>query len=256
MSLKIIIQARTGSTRLPNKMLMPFYGEKGILEILINRLTSSLPQYMHDIVVATTESEGDDKIEALCNKLNVNCYRGSEEDVLSRFIEAAKFYNADKIIRICADNVFLDMTQLEYLITGFLSNDCDYASFIAKDGTPSIKTHYGFWTEGVRLEALKKVQAMTSEKLFHEHVTNYIYTNPENFRLAFTPISNTDKRIDDLSNIRLTIDTEKDFNISRQIYKYLSENNIPIDTSNIIDYLEEHKEIYLIMEEIINANKK
>ena len=61
MSLKIIIQARTGSTRLPNKMLMPFYGDKGILEILLNKLMSSLPQYMNDIVVATTESKGDDK---------------------------------------------------------------------------------------------------------------------------------------------------------------------------------------------------
>ncbi len=255
MSLKIIIQARTGSTRLPNKMLMPFYGDKGILEILLNKLMSSLPQYMNDIVVATTESKGDDKIELLCNTLNVNCYRGSEEDVLSRFVDAAKFYNADKIIRICADNVFLDMAQLEYLIHNFSNSDVDYMSFITKDGTPSIKTHYGFWTEAVKLEALEKVQSMTSEKLFHEHVTNYIYANPENFSLAFTPVSNTDKRIDDRS-IRLTIDTETDFNISRQIYKHLSENNIPITTSNIIDYLEDHKEIYLTMVEIINANKK
>lgn len=235
---------------------MPFYDDKGILEILLSRLISSLPKHEHDIIVATTVSKGDDKIEELCNRLDVHCFRGSEEDVLSRFIEAAKSYNADKVIRICADNVFLDMTQLEYLINNFSCQDADYMSFITNDGTPSIKTHYGFWTEAVTLKALERIQSMTSEKLYHEHVTNFIYENPDEFSLSFTPISNTDKRIDDLNNIRLTIDTETDFNISQQIFKYLSENSIPVTTSNIIDYLEDNKEIYLIMEEIINANKK
>lgn len=256
MPIKIIIQARTGSTRLPNKMLMPFYENNGILEILLCRLMSALPKYKNDIIVATTVSKGDDKIEELCKRLNVACFRGSEEDVLSRFIDAARSYDADKIIRICADNVFLDMTQLEYLISNFTDNDIDYMSFITKDGTPSIKTHYGFWTEGVTRTALEKVQTMTSEKLYHEHVTNYIYANPDNFRLSFTPISNTDSRLDKQNNIRLTIDTETDFKISQDIYNYLTNNNIPITTPNIINYLDDHKEIYVVMEKIINANKK
>ncbi|MDB4710952.1 hypothetical protein OAF16_04405, partial [Flavobacteriales bacterium] len=102
----IIIQARTGSTRLPNKIILPFYKEKGILELIVERINkyTDIP-----IVVATTKNPKDDAIVKIASKNGVGCYRGSENNVLSRFIETAKKNNFKNIIRICADNPFLDI---------------------------------------------------------------------------------------------------------------------------------------------------
>ena len=96
--LGIIIQARLGSTRLPNKMLMPFYEQKGILELLIKRLQN---EFNHiPIVVATTNKYQDVKIIELCKRLDVHSFAGDENDVLERFIRAGDYYQFDKIIRI------------------------------------------------------------------------------------------------------------------------------------------------------------
>ena len=99
--LGIIIQARTGSTRLPSKMILPFYGNDGILSILLSRLTQC--KLADSIIVATTSSSPDDAICDLVREHRVKCFRGDENDVLDRFIQAARYYGISKIIRICAD---------------------------------------------------------------------------------------------------------------------------------------------------------
>ena len=256
MSTAVILQARTGSTRLPNKMLMPFYEDKCILEILLERIKHEAPLIADKLIVATSSNKGDDRIEELCNKIGVKCFRGSEDDVLTRFIDAAKSYNVSKIIRVCADNVFLDINLLEKLYEKLDKSTYDYASYCTSDGTPSIRTHFGFWTEGVSLSALEKIREMTNEKLFHEHVTNYIYSNPEQFTIDLQNINETIKDIESHSNLRLTIDTIEDFNISKDIYSYLIARDIPVSSENIIRYLDEHVELYSKMGEIIKRNSK
>jgi len=256
MSTYIILQARTGSSRLPNKMLMPFHGNKGILEVLLTRIKQTFPIGFDNLIVATTQQPGDDKIERLCNRMCIKCYRGDENDVLGRFIEAAETVGADKIIRVCADNVYLDSGALRMLYDAFGKSDCDYMSFITSDGIPSIKTHYGFWAEGVTLETLKTVAANTSEKLYHEHVTNFVYAHPEQFKLCFTPIAQITKNIDTYKNLRLTIDTAADFKISQQIYQDLETEGLEITTENILSYLDIHPSLFDEMKEIINQNAK
>ena len=109
-NLGIIIQARTGSTRLPFKMTLPFFNDRGILELLLSRLKKA--GLADKTIVATTENVRDDIICNIARNAGVSYFRGSESDVLDRFIQAANHYYVSKIIRICADNPFLDIPAL------------------------------------------------------------------------------------------------------------------------------------------------
>lgn len=235
---------------------MPFYDGQGILEILLERIRQSFPPNFENIIVATTVQSNDDKIAQLCSDMNIKCFRGDENDVLSRFISAAESVEADKIIRVCADNVFLDTMALRYLYDEFSKSSYDYMSFITSDGTPSIKTHYGFWAEGVTLGTLKTVAVKTSDKLYHEHVTNYVYAHPEQFSLNFVPISLMTKDIESYKNLRLTIDTPTDFKISQQVYRDLNSQHSNITTENILNYLDKNNYLFDLMKVVINQNTK
>lgn len=256
----IIIQARTGSTRLPQKMVMPFYNGKCVLEILVERLKTALPDMeVDDIVVATTTNSHDEQIAQLCDKIDVKCYRGSEQDVLQRFIKTAKHYGADKIIRICADNVFLDISALATLASYLNTNgdNYDYVSFKKTDETPSILTHYGFFSEGVSLSALERVSSYTDDPKFHEHVTNYLYNAQDIFKVKLFPVEDAVPGIESHNSLRLTLDTQDDFDVQRIIYSYFMDNNLAITPKNIIEYLDKlNPALYTKMAETIKANSK
>lgn len=245
MRLAIIIQARSGSKRLPNKMLLPFYDGKPLIELILDKLK----QLNILIIVATTTNQIDDEIHLIANKLNVNCYRGSEEDVLNRFINAAKKYNVDKIIRVCADNPFLDVRELKILIDSSLASNYDYVSFNV-NGLPSIKTHYGFWAEFVTLEALIKIEKSTDDIFYHEHVTNYIYSNPEVFNICWID------RVFNASQIRLTVDTRADFDTAKEIFNRLSDEINFISYGDLINFLNQNVEYLNSMKKEIMKNSK
>jgi spore coat polysaccharide biosynthesis protein SpsF len=247
----IIIQARTGSTRLPQKMTLPFYNGKGILETILLRLKEANPEL--PIILATTTNSNDDTIEEIANKQNISVARGSENNVLSRFILAAENNNIQKIIRICADNPFLDITALKHQIDSFKTSKADYWCYSKSDKTPTIKTHYGFWTEGVSLDSLKKIQGLTNEAIFQEHVTNYIYTYPKHFKIHFEEI---DISIEHEYNVRLTIDTKKDFQTATEIYSELSSKNLSWEAKNIVEYIKTKPEWLSAMKNEIITNTK
>ena len=248
---KIIIQARTGSTRLPQKMILPFYENEGIFSLLLKKLTSAFDK--NDIILATSSNPNNDILVEIAKHYGVNYFRGSENDVLQRFIDAAKEFKAKNIIRVCADNPFLDVSYIELLIEKFEHFNCDYLSYITSDGTPSIKTHYGFWAEAVKLSALEKVKSITEENLYHEHVTNFIYANRDIFDVNFFQII---PEIDKHKDIRLTIDTQVDFDIQKEIFAKLN-NYIPNFTSlNVIDLLEDNPHYLEIMRNEILKNQK
>ena len=211
--LGIVIQARLESKRLPNKMLLPFHESKGVLELVIENLLENFNNL--PIIVATTNNPCDDKIITLCLKHKINYYRGSEENVLERFVDIGDKFSLTKIIRVCADNPFLSMEYLDILIQKFEKSDADYLSFQTSKGLPVIKTHYGFWAEGVTLEALKKIQTSTNKVIYLEHVTNFIYENLEHFKVEFTNIK---KNIEQHSPIRMTLDTYDDYLLLKDIY--------------------------------------
>lgn len=250
MSLTFLVQARLGSSRLPGKILLPFYQEKSILDLLITKLKT----VDVDIVLATSEDAQNDLLEEVARRHGVKCFRGSENDVLQRFIDAAEQYNISEIIRVCSDNPFLDLSSVKQLIR-FMSENrgkYDYVSFDIQ-GSPSIKTHYGFWTEYVTLDALKRISSLTTENFYHEHVTNYIYSHPNDFSLAWI---NGPECLKTHHNIRLTIDTKEDFDNASAIYSDLCFENACPTIDEVVAYLDKHLEYYKCMyNQIVNNSK-
>lgn len=248
---KIIIQARTGSTRLPQKMILPFYENEGIFSLLLKKLTATFGK--NDIILATSINPNNDILVDIAKRYEVNYYRGSENDVLQRFIDAANEFKADKIIRVCADNPFLDMDFLNFLLQNFEKTECDYMSFSTSEGTPTIKTHYGFWAEAVKLSTLNKVKSMTDENLYHEHVTNFIYANKDVFDVRFF---NIDKEIENHDDIRLTIDTKTDFDIQKEIFNKIYKEKPNFNAFDIVDFLNKNQQYMKIMKDEILKNQK
>lgn len=247
MNKAFIIQARLSSTRLPNKILLPFYQGKSILDLLIDKLLS-FPDYK--IILATSTNKENDLLEEIANKRNILCFRGSENDVLKRFIDAAKFFNVTDIIRICSDNPFLEIESLKELIECDKSG-IDYVSFKV-NGKPSIKTHFGFWAEYVTLSALEKVMNLTSDNLYHEHVTNYIYAHNELFILKWI---NTNSVLEGRNDIRTTIDTKEDFFVVQKMYKTLKEIG-KLKIEDVVDYLDKNPFYLNSMKQQIIENSK
>jgi spore coat polysaccharide biosynthesis protein SpsF (cytidylyltransferase family) len=247
--LGIILQARTGSTRMPEKVILPFYQEKSILDILLERVKKlNVP-----VALATTDNPSDDRICALAEKHQVEVFRGSENDVLDRFVQAARQFGFSKIIRVCADNPFLDLAAMQTLVAEFEKSDADYLAFQLAGNKPSILTHFGFWTEAVRRDALEKAQQLTSEKLYHEHVTNFIYGHPQLFKVQFIP---ADALVYSRTDIRMTLDTPEDFEIQQEIYAAISKENPNFAIPEIVGWLERHPEFLEQMKSEIRKNQK
>lgn len=247
-NISIILQARTGSTRLPSKMTKCFYEGMSLLDIIIMRLKAAgIP-----IIVATTTNRNDDLIENIARLNDVNVFRGSENDVLSRFIGAAEFYNVTKIIRVCADNPLLDIDALIYLIESFSNSNVDYWCYSTKNKIPTIKTHYGFWTEGVTLDALKRAQSSTTEKIYKEHVTNFIYLNKNLFSIHYEVIHPSIER----NQIRLTVDSYEDFSLIKNIYSELIKEKINLKALEVSDFISKRNEWLQIMNTEIDKNSK
>ena len=247
--LGIILQARTGSTRMPEKVIRPFFNEKSILDLLIEKVQKlGVPA-----VLATTVNPSDNRICELADRHDFPVFRGSENDVLDRFIQGAREHKFDKIIRVCADNPFLDLAGMKSLISAFEKSDADYLSFQLAGNRPSILTHFGFWTEAVRLDALEKAQQLTNEKLYHEHVTNFIYGNPEIFNVQFIQ---ADPLVFSRTDIRMTLDTPEDFKIQQQIFATISKENPNFGIPEIVNWLDSRPEILEVMKNEILKNQK
>lgn len=244
----IVIQARTGSKRLPNKILLPFYKEKSILEIIIERLKTNIA---FPIVLATSTNKNDQILRKIATDLDIYYYEGSENDVLQRYIEAAIYYDLNTIVRVCADNPFLSWKYILQLVDALKQNNADYISFQNENGIPTIKTHYGFFAELVKLSALQRISDLTKDQFYHEHVTNFIYENHNffNVKLLQLPFKDND-------SIRLTIDTNEDFKLSQYIFQDIISSQRDMNPESIMDYLNCHKDFYHIMNQQIQIQKK
>ncbi len=246
----IVIQARTGSTRMPQKVIQPFHGSRGILELISERIRDSFSAT--PICIATSSEPPDDAIEEIANKLEINCFRGSENNVLDRFIQATEQLGSTKVIRICADNPFLDMESLQLLRSKLETSAADYVSFQFSNGTPSILSHLGLFAEGVKLTALREAAALTQDPYYTEHVTNYLYKNTEKFTVEWIPVQST---YDDTEKVRLTLDTQHDFNLLKELYsKFVLE--LDFDTPNLIKFTKSREDILERMSQEIKANSK
>lgn len=221
MTLGIVVQARTGSTRLPQKMTRSFLGEETLLDVVLRRLQRSahgLPVFL-----ATTDAAADTALAVRARAHGVPVLRGSEHDVLQRFLDAADAFSLEGVVRVCADNPFVDPTLLDDLVAHVhaLPVAPDYASHRLPDGTPAIRTHYGCFSEFAAVDALRRAAGATAAPHYREHVTNYLYTHPEAFHLSFLPVP---PRLAAHADVRLTVDTLDDFEAAQALYAQLAEH--------------------------------
>jgi spore coat polysaccharide biosynthesis protein SpsF len=233
-------------------MILPFYKGWTMVELIIERFKDELDATI-PFIIATTDRKPDDEIERIAREMHVNYFRGSENDVLDRFIRAAEKFNLQTIIRVCADNPFFDIQGTIALTS--LSEPCewDYIGYKVKDERPTILTHSGFWGEVVTLEALKRAHEETTEAIYREHVTNYIHQHPDKFRVMLV---NAPDALFFRDDIRLTVDTHEDFVLIQEIYLRLIEKGIQPQPEKIVEWIDRHPDYLARMKAQIEKNKK
>lgn len=246
----IIIQARTGSTRLHNKILLPFYKEQRIIDLIIGRIQAAHPDKC--IVLATTNRPQDDVLAQVATEWGIACFRGDEENVLDRFIGAAEAFGLERFIRVCSDNPFLRPETFNLFFESHDEEPADYIAYAFADGRPTIKSHLGLYAELTTLEALKRAAAQTQEKLYIEHVTIFLYTHPEAFKVKLLALP---KVLEGRLDLRFTLDTMEDFTLLQTLYQTVhEETNGSVEA--LLDVVEAHPEYRRKMLENIACNEK
>ncbi|UKS26144.1 glycosyltransferase family protein [Paenibacillus sp. HWE-109] len=204
----VIIQARMGSTRLPGKVLKVL-ADKTVLAHVVERAQAF--QDVADVIVATTVGKQDNVIEDEARRLGVAFYRGDESDVLSRYYEAAVIAKADNVIRITSDCPMVDPETSSGVIKEFLNtHKFDYVSNTLVRSYPR-----GLDTEIFTFEALETAHKESSSLHDREHVTPYIYNNPDKF-LLHSYVNETK-----VPDYRWTLDTPEDWDLINRIYNSL-----------------------------------
>jgi spore coat polysaccharide biosynthesis protein SpsF (cytidylyltransferase family) len=237
MSIIAIIQARVSSTRLPKKVLEKIE-DRTVLEHVINRVQAA--KKIDDIVVATTVKKEDLEIVQLCAKLGVSVFCGSEDDVLDRHYQAARLFKADHIVRITSDSPLIDPMVIDEVIKLYFKEEADYATNAMPATYPD-----GLDTEVFSFKTLKiawKNAKLSSER---EHVTPYIWKNPNIFKIVNLKCEYN------LNDKRWTLDEPEDFKFIKIIYKNLYSEDSLFGMKKILDFLKKHLEIEELNNNII-----
>jgi spore coat polysaccharide biosynthesis protein SpsF len=240
MNIVCVVQARTGSTRLPGKVLKKICG-KTVLQHVIDRLKKV--KNMDKIVIATTLLEKDNAIVEEAERLNVHHFRGSEPDVLSRYYYAARENSADVVVRITSDCPLIDNEVTEKVIQYYADNNSkyDYVSNTIDRTYPR-----GLDTEVFSFNALEKAFNEAESERDREHVTPYIWDNPKMFKIYQY------KNKVNYSNLRWTLDTMKDFELISGIYdKLYSQKGNKFNMNDILNLYKKYPELAKVNESIM-----
>ena len=228
-----IIQARTGSARLPKKVIQKIDNNLTVLDYVIDQVKYS--QKIEKIIVATTDLIEDDLICKYANLQKIECFRGSSEDVLDRFYQCAKKYSAKTIVRITADNPLIDPNIIDKVINEY--NKCDFITNTLERTFP-----YGTEVEVFSFVSLEKAWQIAKKPSEREHVTPFI-RNPKN-KFVLKNIKNQKN----ISNFRYTVDKLEDLQLVKEIIKNISTR--PIFLQDIIKLNKDKPEIFEINKNI------
>lgn len=230
-----IIQARMGSTRLPGKVLRDI-GEKPMLEHVLERARAT--RELDKIVVATTENEEDDEIVRVVQRMGVTFFRGSEQDVLDRYYQAAKVHDANPVVRLTADCPLLDPDEVDRVVKSFVASpDLDYL------GTGETYPE-GYGTEVFTYEALQRAWEEASLSSEREHVTSYIWDGDDSFAVGRIELPQ------DLTAIRVTVDRPVDVEVVTKIVNDISTPGDLIGIEDVVYYLREQPDVASLNKDI------
>jgi spore coat polysaccharide biosynthesis protein SpsF len=241
----ILVQARTGSTRFPNKVLQEVCG-KPILIHQLERVKQS--KFNPKIVVITTNNPNDDNLVDLCNSYGYLVFRGSEEDVLSRHYFAATLYGYKWIVKIPSDCPLIDYRVIDSVFESFISEGAsfDYYSNLHPPTYPD-----GNDVEIMRFEALCKVHKEANKNFEREHTTPYFWENPALFKVGNKL---WESGLDHSMSHRFTLDYPADWEFIKIIFEKLYPQNPFFGLSDILNLLENEPEIFSINRQLAGIN--
>jgi len=229
-----IIQARLGSTRLPGKVLMPLAG-KPVLWHIIHRLKKC--RLIDDIVVATSDLKGDDKLAEWCQKNDISVFRGPEDNVLRRFALAIRSLDPKIIVRICGDSPMVDPQVIDQLVSHLLNTGADHCKGDKK--TPTI--HEGF-SPFSRHAFERLLSEAADDPVAIEHVTAYFNQHPEKFKTTTIPMP----REHCFSGARMSIDTPADLRFMNEVYDRLNVPAGEADMADVVRLLKDNPDLLMI----------
>jgi spore coat polysaccharide biosynthesis protein SpsF len=230
MKIVATIEARMASTRFPGKTMKEIL-DRPMLELLIERLKRS--KKIDEIIVATTVNPEDEVITRLAEQVGVKWYCGSSEDVLDRVLKAAKTFDADIIVEMTGDCPLLDPELIDLMVEKYLAGKGKY-HYVAN----VIKRTYprGLDTQVFPVTVLEEVSEITQDPADRENVSLYIYEHPEKYRLLNVEAPPELARPD----LRLTVDTEEDLGLIREIYSALYPGNPAFNTLDVIKLINDN----------------
>jgi len=231
----LIIQARMGSTRLPGKVLQPIAGRSMLARTWRRAARATL---VDETLVATSVDPQDDLIAAECRRLDVACFRGSEEDVLDRFYRAATARAADFVVRVTSDCPLIDAELIDDVVRAAQHARPDYAANVLHRTYPR-----GLDTEVVTRAALEQAWREALEPYQRVHVMPYFYQNPERFRLLSLV------GVADFSHYRWTVDSAADLALVRAIYRRMGYDDA-FSWRDVIGLLERAPELVEISQHV------
>lgn len=234
----IIVQARMTSTRLPGKILKQVLG-KPLIEYQIERLQRV--KLVDEIVIATTTNQTDEPIVELCNRLSVPYFRGSEQDVLERYYQATTAHQADVVVRVTSDCPLIDPEVIDKVIDYYLQNQSHY-DYVSN----SLQRTYprGMDTEVFSGSVLQQAFWEATAQPDREHVTPFIYRQPDRYRLGHVTYSK------DCSHHRWTVDTPEDFDLIQKMLKAIYEKKPNFTLEDCLGLLREYPDWYFINNKI------
>lgn len=241
MRIVAIVQARTGSSRLPGKVLERIQG-RSLLEHECARL--ALCSSISHRLVATTLAPQDDAIVDLCKENGIACFRGSESDVLARFAEAARWAEADIVVRLTADCPLIDFQVVDRVVEKFRVGGYDYVSNCLTRTYPR-----GLDTEVFSIEALESAHQEAALDWEREHVTPFIYHRPQRFVLG------NEAYPTDLSGHRWTVDTPADLELVRRIYDSLYPTKPDFLLDDVLRVLQANPDWVLLNREVVQKER-
>jgi spore coat polysaccharide biosynthesis protein SpsF len=228
MKIITITQARTGSTRFPNKIMNKIEG-KTLLDIHVNRIKKAKNNNL--IIIATTKKKDDDIIELEANNLGVHCYRGDEDDVLDRFYKAAKSHNPNYVVRLTSDCPLIDPSLIDEIIEATINSNVDYCSNTLIESYPD-----GQDVEVFSFNSLKKAWEESVLMSDREHVTPYM---KRNFKVLNIHSNNMK-----FNKVRMTVDEPNDFVVIKRL----------VDKLGLNEKWENYTNLYLNDKTISNTN--
>ena len=207
-----------------------------MLEHIIERLEYA--KTLNEIIIATSSSERDKPIIELAKKLGISYFAGSEDDVLGRYVNAAKQAKADIIVRITADCPLIDPHVVDKTVNRHLKSNADYTrTLIDEDNDKSFPR--GLDTEVFSMDVLERVHNLADKSYQREHVTIFIYEHPELFKIETVAAEEDLRR----PSFRLCVDVEEDLRLIKEIYNRLYKTNEIIDIKDVIRLLDESPEL-------------